>query len=75
MKVPTKATNGVNSLVYKNTPPVVLPDGLYLILPAVPIFGAAIDTSTYGGLLAVNGYTAEYCGRTVSPYLAAVDVG
>ena len=36
--------------------------------------GAAIDTGTYGGLLAVNGYTAEYGGRTVSLNLAAVDV-
>jgi hypothetical protein len=53
---------------------VVLPDGLYLVLSAVPIFGAAIDTGAYGGLLAVNGYTAEYGGRAVSPYLAAVDV-
>ena len=54
---------------------VVFPYGLYLILPAVPIFGAAIDTCAYGGLFAVNGYTTEYSGCTVSPHLAAVDVG
>jgi hypothetical protein len=54
---------------------VVLPDGLYLIILAVPIFGAAINTGAYGGLFTVNGYTAEYGGRTVSPHFAAVDVG
>ena len=53
---------------------VVLPDGLYLIFPAVPVFGTAIDSRAYGGLLAVNGYTAKYGGRTVSLHFAAVDV-
>ena len=49
--------------------------GFYLVLLAVPVFRTAIDTRTDGGLLPVNGYTAEYDGRSVSLYLAAVDIG
>ena len=54
---------------------VVFPCGLYLVLLAIPIFGTAIDTCTYDRLFPVNGYAAENGGRTVSLYLAAVDIG
>jgi len=54
---------------------VVLPYGSYLVLLAVPVLRSAINSGAYDRLLTVDGYTAQDSGRTVSFYLAAVNVG
>ena len=60
----------------ERVPEVLLPQALFEACGAGQhSIRSAINPGAYDRLLPVDGYTAQDSGRTVSLYLAAVDVG